>query len=301
VHSDINPGNILITKDGAARLGDFGITGVITDPTVVEPGSTTTSKPGVVRYMAPELLNPTQFELQNSNPSKESDVYSLVMTAYETLTEILPFGNARDGIIIFHVVSGDRPSRPESAEWMKDRVWAMITTCWSEKRENRWDIRTVHNQLLVSSIQENAKAGRDIQTTARISNFIEEEAPAKDLPAVPPTIQVEDGGPEVPPDPSVRQSTKSKRLPALRKQLRSYTAPILGTPKTKPPIRSPTSPFPTTGFGIEEQTVDFPPQGRRRRKTALLASLGWKPLRAVVTALGKFLRLKRFRKTDSSQ
>ena len=76
-------GNILITEEGNARLGDFGITGVITDPTVVEPGSTTTSKPGVVRYMAPELLNPSQFGLTNSNPSKESDVYSLAMTAYE--------------------------------------------------------------------------------------------------------------------------------------------------------------------------------------------------------------------------
>ena len=33
--------------------------------------------------MAPELLNPLQFNLANSNPSKESDVYSLAMTAYE--------------------------------------------------------------------------------------------------------------------------------------------------------------------------------------------------------------------------
>ena len=73
----------MIDRDGTARLGDFGIVGVITDPTVVEPGSTTTSKPGVVRYMAPELLNPTQFHLQNSSPTRESDVYSLAMTAYE--------------------------------------------------------------------------------------------------------------------------------------------------------------------------------------------------------------------------
>ena len=76
-------GNILVADDGTARLGDFGITGAITDPTTVEPGSTTTSKPGVVRYMAPEILNPPQFSLPNSNPSKESDVYSLAMTAYE--------------------------------------------------------------------------------------------------------------------------------------------------------------------------------------------------------------------------
>ena len=33
--------------------------------------------------MAPELLNPSQFHLANSNPSKESDIYSLAMTAYE--------------------------------------------------------------------------------------------------------------------------------------------------------------------------------------------------------------------------
>ena len=33
--------------------------------------------------MAPELLNPLQFNLADSNPSKESDVYSLAMTAFE--------------------------------------------------------------------------------------------------------------------------------------------------------------------------------------------------------------------------
>ena len=51
--------------------------------TVMEPGSTTTSKLGVVRYMAPELLDPPQFGLADSNPSKESDVYSFAMTTYE--------------------------------------------------------------------------------------------------------------------------------------------------------------------------------------------------------------------------
>ena len=33
--------------------------------------------------MAPELLNPPQFNLTHSSPSKESDVYSFAMTAYE--------------------------------------------------------------------------------------------------------------------------------------------------------------------------------------------------------------------------
>ena len=49
----------------------------------MESGSTTTSRLGVVRYMAPELLDPPQFGLADTNPSKESDVYSFAMTAYE--------------------------------------------------------------------------------------------------------------------------------------------------------------------------------------------------------------------------
>ena len=81
-------GNILIDEGGIARLGDFGITGIITDPTVVEPGSTTTSKPGLVRYMAPELLLDPM-----NRPSKESDVYSLAMAAFEVRSSHAIRGN----------------------------------------------------------------------------------------------------------------------------------------------------------------------------------------------------------------
>ena len=86
-------GNILIADGGTVRLGDFGVTGVIANPTVMEPDSTTTSKRGVVRYMAPELLNPPQFSLLNSNPSKESDVYLLAMTAYEVQSFHIVYGH----------------------------------------------------------------------------------------------------------------------------------------------------------------------------------------------------------------
>ena len=33
--------------------------------------------------MAPELLEPQEFDLTHSNPSKESDVFSFAMTGYE--------------------------------------------------------------------------------------------------------------------------------------------------------------------------------------------------------------------------
>ena len=76
----------MITGEGVARIGDFGITAIITDPTVVERSTATTSKLGITRYMAPELLNPQAFGLTHSNPSKESDVYSFGMTTYEVFS-----------------------------------------------------------------------------------------------------------------------------------------------------------------------------------------------------------------------
>lgn len=64
---------------------------MITDPTVVEPGSMATYKPGVLRYMAPELFNPSLFDVLNSDPTKKSDIYSFAMTTYE----VCPFNTAR--------------------------------------------------------------------------------------------------------------------------------------------------------------------------------------------------------------
>ena len=55
----------------------------MTDPTLVERDSITTSKTGYTRYLAPELLDPVKFGLRAANCSKESDVFSFVMTAYE--------------------------------------------------------------------------------------------------------------------------------------------------------------------------------------------------------------------------
>ena len=71
----------MIGEDYTARLADFGIMGFMIDPTD-ELATLKLSDSNRVGYMAPELLNPLQFKLRNSNPTKESDVYSLAMTAY---------------------------------------------------------------------------------------------------------------------------------------------------------------------------------------------------------------------------
>ena len=48
-------------------------------------------QPGVIRYMAPELLDSSQ--LPRPDCTKESDVYSFVMTAYEVPSSHTARGN----------------------------------------------------------------------------------------------------------------------------------------------------------------------------------------------------------------
>ena len=111
--------------------------------------STTTPDFGTVRYMPPELLNPTQF-----HPTKESDVYSLAMTAYEVGSPCICMAIAH--LVSFHQILTDGLPYGNA----RDRVWDMVVKCWSEQREERRDARTVYNQLSASSIQETAQSER---------------------------------------------------------------------------------------------------------------------------------------------
>ena len=48
-----------------------------------------------------------------------------------------PFPGAKDGVIIWTVVTGERPARPqEPNELVSDNVWNFISRCWSS-----WDGR----------------------------------------------------------------------------------------------------------------------------------------------------------------
>jgi len=130
----------------------------------VDPGSTTSPSVGTVRYMAPELLNPSGFGLKNSNPTKKSDIYAFGVVTYQVsdtasfghrdlssiqvITEQQPFPGAKDGVIIYNVVIGERPARPPGPnEWLSDDVWNFISRCWSPSWDGRPDVEFAMNAL----------------------------------------------------------------------------------------------------------------------------------------------------------
>lgn len=59
-----------------------------------------------------------------------------------------PFPMTKDGVIIYNVVTGERPGRPLGpSEWVSDDVWSFISRCWSESWDHRPDVDFAMNAL----------------------------------------------------------------------------------------------------------------------------------------------------------
>lgn len=107
VHRDVKPGNILLTRDGAAKLADLGLA-VAAQPRPAGGGGRRAldraAVAGTVAYMAPELFD-------GHPPDLWSDMYGLGVTLYQALTGVLPFpGPTQMQYMIQH--AEDRPVPP---------------------------------------------------------------------------------------------------------------------------------------------------------------------------------------------
>jgi len=99
--------------------------------------------------MSPELLDPDQFGLKDSKPTKESDCYALGMVVYEVLSGQAPFAQSKDFIVMRKVIEGERPEIPEGAEkaWFTGDLWRMLQLCWETQPRSRPSIAAVQGCL----------------------------------------------------------------------------------------------------------------------------------------------------------
>ena len=162
--------NILINQNGRACLADFGFLAVVSDPTNPTASSTYTIG-GTIRWMSPELLLVLNHSgLKNGRPTKKSDCYALGMVIYEVLSGQAPFSHFNNYMVMWKVMGGERPERPEGAEgaWFTDDLWRMLNECWATEQESRPSVATVLECLeLVSRDPE----PRSLQTDGNYSNF----------------------------------------------------------------------------------------------------------------------------------
>ncbi len=80
IHRDIKPGNVWLTPDGTAKVGDFGLAVDLGRSRLTQVGMMV----GTVSYMPPE-------QALGGKPDKRSDLYSLGAMLYEMVTGKVPF------------------------------------------------------------------------------------------------------------------------------------------------------------------------------------------------------------------
>ena len=139
--------NILIDGTGNARLADFGLLTIMSDPANLIP-STSYAPGGTIRWMSPELIAADGSGSKKSHPTKSSDCYALGMVIYETIGGNIPFYEYADMVAPVRVLLGEIPSR---GTMFSDDLWKLMELCWASVPEDRPDIRDVLQRLRVLS------------------------------------------------------------------------------------------------------------------------------------------------------
>jgi serine/threonine-protein kinase len=117
VHRDVKPANIMLQKDGAVKVTDFGIARITTSSK-----TQTGMMLGTPSYMSPEQLVSTKVD-------GRSDVFSLGVVLFELLTGEKPFVSDSPATLMFQIASQPhppvltiRPDLPPACEAIIDRA-----------------------------------------------------------------------------------------------------------------------------------------------------------------------------------
>jgi len=103
VHRDVKPSNILINREGLAKLTDFGISTGVNQ----RPMTATGMVMGTAQYLAPE-------QAMGNMATAAGDLYALGIIAYEALVGHRPFTGTTQVDIAFAHVNEPVPPLPES-------------------------------------------------------------------------------------------------------------------------------------------------------------------------------------------
>ena len=100
IHRDVKPGNVLITRDGIAKVADFGIATALGDAQarLTTPGMIV----GTSAYLAPEQLEGAQLDAR-------ADVYSLGLVLHECCTGRQTFSGGTAVEVATRRLAGDVP------------------------------------------------------------------------------------------------------------------------------------------------------------------------------------------------
>ncbi len=134
IHRDLKPGNIRISGNGQPHILDFGLAKLPTGSSDVSMMTITGAFVG-----SPPWASPEQAEGNLSSIDTRTDVYSLGVILYQTLTGKLPYdvtGSMRE---VLDRIQKAEPRRPSAIrKGVNDEVDTIALKCLAKERERRY-------------------------------------------------------------------------------------------------------------------------------------------------------------------
>lgn len=103
VHRDLKPANILVDREGAPKLLDFGVARLLAEDAITATGASQMT----LRYAAPE-----QVRGDNAEIGVGSDIYALGVLLYELITDGSPYGETREPSALIAAILQHEPVAP---------------------------------------------------------------------------------------------------------------------------------------------------------------------------------------------
>jgi len=127
MHRDLKPQNIMLDKDGNARIMDFGIARSLTTKGITDSGVII----GTPEYMSPE-------QVEGKETDHRTDIYTLGVILYEMVTGRVPFkGDTPLSIAVKHKT--ETPKNPKEANsQIPEDLSRLILICMEKDKEKRY-------------------------------------------------------------------------------------------------------------------------------------------------------------------
>lgn len=148
IHRDVKPDNVLVSPDGRALLGDFGIARVQEEARLTRTGL----RVGSAAYMSPE-------QIVGREVDHRTDIYSMGIVLYEMLTGTTPFVGADTAVWQMHLREEPLPPTALRSNVPKE-LESVVLQCLEKDVERRFQtagelaevIRTVVQPLPLTTL-----------------------------------------------------------------------------------------------------------------------------------------------------